>query len=221
MYRDSRNPELNLYGYDYSSEAVEVVRKSEVYKADHLGSCYADKWDLSATNRDDKTRPVLPPGLEEGSADVVVLIFVLSALHPDEWEAAARNVTALLKPGGKLLFRDYGRYDLPQLRFKKNRMLADNFYVRGDGTRGTSDCSNPRHILTKRQVYFFEKAELLSIFKARPPENDPEEAASCPALEGPALYNTLQLAEDRRMLLNRKERKRMYRVWLQAKLVKL
>lgn len=63
----------------------------------------------------------------------------------------------MLKPNGLLFIRDYGRYDLAQLRIKKGRMLEENFYIRGDGTR----------------VYFFEAAELSEMLTGRKDAYEP------------------------------------------------
>lgn len=132
------NPELRVVGCDYSKTAVEVVRASEQYDETNGYACV---WDLSEPN-------TMPETVEAGSVDVVVMVFVFSALSPAQWEAAVANVRRMLKPGGQVLFRDYGRYDLAQVRFKKARLLEENFYVRGDGTR----------------VYFFTEEELQQIF---------------------------------------------------------
>ncbi|KAJ3890455.1 methyltransferase [Lentinula edodes] len=138
----NQNPQLELYAYDYSNHAVKLVQHNPLYASPPCGSIHSAVWDLSS---DDS----LPPGLAPASVDIVILVFVLSALHPDEWASAIRNVRKVLKPGtGKVLFRDYGRYDLTQLRFKSGRMMGDNFYKRGDGTR----------------VYFFELDELSLLF---------------------------------------------------------
>jgi len=62
-------------------------------------------------------------------------------------KAAFTKLFNCLKPGGKLLFRDYGRFDEAQLRFTNKSRLGDNFYVRQDGT-----C-----------VYYFEDSELRTL----------------------------------------------------------
>lgn len=136
----NRNPDLSLRAYDYSSHAVKVVQTNPLYEAPPAGNIHAAVWDLASQS--------LPPGLAPGSVDIVILIFVLSALHPREWRQAITNIHTLLKPGGRVLFRDYGRHDLTQLRFKTGRLLEDNFYIRGDKTR----------------VYFFELDELALLF---------------------------------------------------------
>jgi tRNAThr (cytosine32-N3)-methyltransferase len=119
------------------------VKSDEAFKENHeKGVAYSSVWDLA------NSEGQLPEDLPPNSADVVILIFIFSALHPNQWKQAIDNLKKVLKPGGKILFRDYGRYDLAQVRFKKGRLLDDNFYIRGDGTR----------------VYFFTEEELRQIF---------------------------------------------------------
>ncbi|XP_061604271.1 tRNA N(3)-methylcytidine methyltransferase METTL2 [Phyllopteryx taeniolatus] len=137
ILKTNNNPGLFVYCCDFSSTAVDLVKANPEYDA---GRCLAFVCDLSD---DCATYPV-----PDGSLDVVVLIFVLSALHPDKMRASVSRLARLLKPGGVMLLRDYGRYDMAQLRFKKGRCLSDNFYVRGDGTR----------------VYFFTQDELHDLF---------------------------------------------------------
>ncbi|PWN23740.1 S-adenosyl-L-methionine-dependent methyltransferase [Microstroma glucosiphilum] len=234
LLEKNRNAQLEMYACDYSSEAVQVVRSNALYKDPPVGKCEAFVWDLSSPEG-------IPPEVNVGEGgedglDLICLIFCLSALHPREWAQAALNLKRLLKPGGLILVRDYARYDLPQLRFRKGRMLDDNFYVRGDGTR----------------VYFFTPEELREIFNAGPAPSPhapsapttedeapsaaeeatsngtipvpPTEAVDAQPIsqepEGIFDFDTLQMALDRRMLVNRKEDKKMYRNWIQTKLRK-
>ncbi|EDK41769.2 hypothetical protein PGUG_05867 [Meyerozyma guilliermondii ATCC 6260] len=144
----NKNKNFKIFGCDYSSVAVDLVRSNPEFAPNNeKGVAFSSVWDLA--NPEGK----LPEGLEPHSVDVVVLVFVFSALHPNQWATAINNLAKALKPGGQILFRDYGRYDLAQVRFKKGRLLDDNFYIRGDGTR----------------VYFFTEDELRQIFTKHGP----------------------------------------------------
>ena len=65
------------------------------------------------------------------------LIFVLSAIAPEHFVKVTKKIYDQLAPGAVLYFRDYGKYDLGQIRFAKkaNAKLKSNFYVCADKTR--------------------------------------------------------------------------------------
>ncbi|KAJ3045514.1 hypothetical protein HDV00_009168 [Rhizophlyctis rosea] len=169
LLSEAADANVFVYACDYSKTAVGVVKSNPEYNE---SKCRAFVFDV--------TSPEPPAEVEPESIDICICIFVLSAIHPNTWERAVRNIWRVLKPGGMVLFRDYGRYDLAQLRFKGGRMLEDNFYIRGDGTR----------------VYFFTNEEISSMFKD---------------------FIIEQNGVDRRLIVNRSRKLKMYRVWLQGK----
>lgn len=240
LINNNENEELKVFACDYSKNAVKVMRESEHYNEKFMR---AEVWDVTSEEEeiDGEIKSSMPPGVEEGSVDVVILIFIMSALAPDQWNAALRNIHRVLKPGGLVLFRDYGRGDLAQVRFKKERYLSENFYVRGDGTR----------------VYFFDEEELRQMWSTWTPEkglpmvnNDistentdspelaenkeeqqtetstektteesidknQEEQEQTEDTEG--AFEVLNLGKDQRLLVNRQRKLKMYRCWIQAR----
>ncbi|KAH7077122.1 S-adenosyl-L-methionine-dependent methyltransferase [Paraphoma chrysanthemicola] len=219
ILQSSQNKRLKIHACDFSKKAVELIRGHELYDPTYI---QADVWDVAASP--DSENAGLPPGLSENSVDVVLMIFIFSALNPRQWDQAVRNIWRVLKPGGQVLFRDYGRGDLAQVRFKKGRWMEENFYVRGDGTR----------------VYFFEKEELEWIWggKELPSKETSEKAEGQDETEELAgetekldigdtiedtksqdprpTFEVAHIGVDRRMLVNRQRRLKMYRCWMQA-----
>ncbi|XP_041973866.1 tRNA N(3)-methylcytidine methyltransferase METTL6 [Aricia agestis] len=126
-----------FYACDFSPRAVDFVKANKLYDESRIKAFCAD---LTTDN--------LFENMEMGSADMASLIFVLSAIHPNMWAQVASVAHRALRPGGILFFRDYGRYDMAQLRFKAGHKIAENFYMRQDGTRS----------------YYFTEEELEKLF---------------------------------------------------------
>ncbi|XP_075884685.1 tRNA N(3)-cytidine methyltransferase METTL6 [Nelusetta ayraudi] len=136
LLQEDRN--IFVYACDFSARAVDFVKQHPLYVPER---CCGFQCDLTS----DDLRDNVP----EGGVDVVTLIFVLSAVHPDKMKLVLQNISRVLKPGGSVLFRDYGLHDHAMLRFKAGSKLGENFYVRQDGTRS----------------YFFSKEFLAELFQ--------------------------------------------------------
>ncbi|MCJ1485968.1 hypothetical protein MMC06_006144 [Schaereria dolodes] len=214
----NENPGLRIHACDFSKKAVGLIKENEAYDGKYIR---AEVWDIASSTE------TLPPGVKEGSVDIVLLIFIFSALSPRQWKQAVKNLWRALKPGGEVCFRDYGRGDLAQVRFKKGRWMEENFYARGDGTR----------------VYFFDEEELRKIWtgtlwregtngddsigiriegKGSNEIKEQREALENPmvgelcGMNGSASFSQLafeivSLGIDRRLLVNRQKKLKMYR----------
>ena len=169
-------PPLKIQCCDFSQRAVNFVKEHELWKAEHI----------DAKTCDLVNEEILFPPL---TASFSWLIFVLSGISPQNHKAVAKKIYDQLAPGAVLYYRDYGRYDLAQLRFasKKVSKLASNFYVRNDKTR----------------AYYFTEEETRDIF--------------CNFEDGQPGFECIECSNHYRVVENRKDNKTMHRVWVQAK----
>ena len=170
----TRLPNLYVNAFDFSKRAVNMAKTHPMYeKEKHRINLY----DLDLVNDE----------IPDKNNDYSILMFVLSAIKPEEHEKVIEKISKVINKGGILYFRDYARYDMAQIRFakrKKNR-VGDNLYMRKDKTLS----------------YFFDKNEIENLFKKY----------------GFSIVNSNLIC---RLIENRKEHKKMHRLWLQIKFKK-
>lgn len=124
LIEDQFNKNYFIYACDFSQRAVDFVKQNPLYDEKIIKAFQCDI-----------TSDSIFETIDPGSVDIISMIFVLSAIHPTKFEIVLQHLFRLLKPGGVLLFRDYGRHDMAQIRFKAGNKIGDNFYMRQDGTR--------------------------------------------------------------------------------------
>lgn len=119
---------IHIYCCDVSHNAIETLKKRDFCQSDESRIVDAFVADIS------KDFQMIRGQVGDNRFDFITMIFTLSALKPEDMNQTVKELASLLKPGGMILFRDYARYDLTQLRFKGRSYLSENYYVRWDGT---------------------------------------------------------------------------------------
>ena len=169
-----RLPNLYINAFDFSKRAINMSKTHPMYEK--------EKYRINVYDLD-----LVKDDIPNKNNDYGILMFVLSAIKPEEHERVVEKISKVINKGGILYFRDYARYDMAQIRFakrKKNR-VGDNLYMRKDKTLS----------------YFFDKNEIESLFKKY----------------GFSIVNSNLIC---RLIENRKEKKKMHRLWLQIKFKK-
>lgn len=128
ILKSNQNDSLHIYCCDLSEQAIDILQQRDFYQLNR------DKITAFQANVCTDFEDIICKNIPDSSLDFILLIFTLSALKPESMIASVSNIAKLLKPNGFLLFRDYARYDLAQLRFKSKSYLGDNYYMRSDGT---------------------------------------------------------------------------------------
>ena len=133
------NPDMFVHACDCSETAIANLRASPEFDPKRCDAFVAD---LAA---DDSP---LAEKIGDGTCDAVTGVFFFSALDSRTFGHVAAECWRVLKPGGSVLFRDYGlddvknaggtkgatRGEIRGAEFEPGRQIEDATYVRPDGT---------------------------------------------------------------------------------------
>jgi broad specificity phosphatase PhoE/SAM-dependent methyltransferase len=124
-----------IHGLDISQQAIKLLREDIRFVSfNNTGACMTPTRAIFGHVCD------VSQGLPSacfGVSNVTTLLFCLSAIDPSAVPAAVKNIASTLKAGGRLVFRDYGRYDEAQMKLgtSRSKCIKDNFYRKHDGTK--------------------------------------------------------------------------------------
>lgn len=79
------NPKLFFYAVDFAAHAIDLLKQNEVYKS--TGRCSGHVVDM--------VKDPLPAEIAPQSLDVVMMIFVLSAISPENFDAVIAKLAAV------------------------------------------------------------------------------------------------------------------------------
>ena len=186
---------LFVHCCDFSPTAVRCLVESPAYDSQR---CHAFVHDLARG-----TPEPLASALGGTSVDLVSVIFVLSAIAPEQHSVAVRAMHGALRTGGRVLFRDYCAGDLSQVRFDAHGQALlpaegeERVPGRGVSARGEGDAA-----MYVRQdgtaTYYFTPEGLARLFCDQ------------------GQFKVVRQRVVNKVIENRKEQKAMARVWIQA-----
>jgi len=202
------NPGLDGVAIDFSPVAIKNLKE----KKEYLEMREQRGEDTCVAHVCDVTKDPLPTELDDG-CDLVLVLFCLSAISPEKMQTVMTKLIKCLRPGGYLMFRDYGRYDEAQLRFSKGHRLGEHFYVKGDGTRV--------YYFTTQDVQTLMLGGSLTSLPACSSQHSMSEKfhddKEMVCRKGSAIMEQLELDYIRRQYANRGQQKARFRVWVHAK----
>lgn len=174
-------------------EDPRYVKANAQKMGDLTGRAFSEVWDITKSPYPGSyIKGGEPHKFGENFCDGALLLFCLSAVPPSKFSTSIANISSCLKPGGLLLFRDYGHLDDSQLHLlpscvkDRGRILDENTYVKQDGTI----------------CHYFSLQEIEELFVK-------------------AGFKVLELEYIQRQYANRGEGKVRRRIWCHAKFQKV